>query len=244
MKTFKSWVEFQEAIATRPEEIKNLEESFAIQGMNFNRVYPKQVEFLSSTHKIVINEDEVTLSRLNEDQIMMNISPDSDVVEDLPPEEAKKVMDALDSIEEENVIKEIEVVTFREISGDYKARIDTGAKMTSMHAENVQVDGNTVSFETRHSRVKGVPLAGMVDVKTSDSVEKRPIVTLTVNIEGQTLPNVDINLNDRSKMDEDVLIGRNVLKAGGFLVDVTNANESVDEDNIDIDNEPDEPDTN
>lgn len=107
-----------------------------------------------------------------------------------------------------------------------RARVDTGAAVSSVDARSVQVrrlknervvrfilavdGGQRVALE--------LPLAGYRRVTTADGGgEKRPVVTMDVCIDRQRI-RAEFTLNDRSRMEYHILLGRNVL-AGHFLVD-------------------------
>ncbi len=47
----------------------------------------------------------------------------------------------------------------------------------------------------------------------------RPVVELDVKVNGKLIHGAMFNLNDRSHMDQPVLIGQNVLQSGKFYVD-------------------------
>ena len=107
-----------------------------------------------------------------------------------------------------------------------RARIDTGAAMSSMDARSIRVrtvkGKKVVRFDLACDRGQPttleLPLAGYRRVATSDSSsEKRPLVELEVCIAGQRVQ-AEFTLNDRSRMEYHMLIGRNIL-AGRFLVD-------------------------
>jgi ribosomal protein S6--L-glutamate ligase len=125
----------------------------------------------------------------------------------------------------------------------HKARIDTGARRSSLHATDITPsvtpgitpgqplgagpatdparDGDapqTVTFTlpcgTRTTR----PLVGMLDVRSSNgTTETRPVITLPTTIAGITITTL-YTLTDRSAMRYPALIGRDLL-AGRFLVD-------------------------
>jgi hypothetical protein len=64
-------------------------------------------------------------------------------------------------------------------------------------------------------------LAGSQEVHSADGgANTRPIVKFDIEINGTPIQGAMFNLNDRSHMDTDVLIGQNVLKAGDFQIDV------------------------
>src|SRR5690606_11410336 len=110
----------------------------------------------------------------------------------------------------------------------YKARIDTGATGTSVHATNIvrfERDGqNWVRFDmdnpggepitverevVRRVRVRQVDL---------DEYSRRLVVSMAMTI-GSISQQVEFSLNDRSDMEYPVLIGRNFLR-NTAIVDV------------------------
>jgi hypothetical protein len=114
----------------------------------------------------------------------------------------------------------------------FAARVDTGAKSCSIHAEGIDVvDGSPRMEENvgklvrfRITNPDGKPawlertIAEVALVRSSDCSEWRYKVRLTLRCEGRERQ-VLVSLNDRSDMHYPVLIGRNFL-AGAFLVDV------------------------
>ena len=65
-----------------------------------------------------------------------------------------------------------------------------------------------------------MPVLEKQAVKLSNgSMEYRPVVELNIKINDQQLTNCMFNLNDRGAMTYPILIGQNVLEAGGFMVD-------------------------
>lgn len=108
------------------------------------------------------------------------------------------------------------------------AKIDTGADMCCLHATNISVSGNTVSFSYNNQQYR-MPLDSTMDVQQADSGNNsRPVVKFAVIIDDVNLSDVQFNLNDRSQMDSDILIGRNLLDVHQFtIVTGKNASESV-----------------
>ncbi len=107
-----------------------------------------------------------------------------------------------------------------------RSRIDTGAAVSSMDARSIRIrtvrGKMVVQFVLACDRGQQttviLPLAGYRRVATSDSsTERRPLVQLEVCIAGQRVK-AEFTLNDRSRMEYHMLIGRNIL-AGRFLVD-------------------------
>lgn len=110
----------------------------------------------------------------------------------------------------------------------FRARIDTGAQTSSIHAGNIHFferDGERwVRFDINHDgleRVLETPLESMVAIRQANSSEPlyRPLVMLNVQL-GPIRKETLFTLADRSRMTFPVLIGRNFLW-GDALVDVS-----------------------
>jgi hypothetical protein len=106
-----------------------------------------------------------------------------------------------------------------------EGKVDTGATTSSLHAENINVNQQrgTVTFVCPELSSNSVTmeLDGAQEVSSADGGEQvRPMVRFDVEIDGVLVRNAVFNLNDRGSMDSSVLIGQNILKAGGFVVDV------------------------
>jgi len=130
-------------------------------------------------------------------------------------------------LKEKVLIGRIEWVSMPELKIKHRARIDTGAKTTSMHAvniEEVEQRGELfVKFQTIDSEGKTVEVVRKVDTtqkvsNTAGLVSKRYVIKEKIKI-GSIEREVNINLNDRTKMDYKFLVGRNLL-LGRFIVDV------------------------
>ena len=113
------------------------------------------------------------------------------------------------------------------------ARIDSGAKTSALHAYNIEVSKNEegqefITFNTHpeNRRRKDAPLITLpiFDKRhiTSSNVirEERYIVRMVISLGGRSLE-TDLTLTSRHKMSFPVLIGRNTLIKGGFLIDVS-----------------------
>lgn len=136
------------------------------------------------------------------------------------------------SYAEKTVIGETAWIGVEGIPFNYLARIDTGARTTSIHAIDVKVIdgssnpdenvGKTVSFRTLSREGKSTilarPILKVSTVKNSQGKEQRYVVSLQI-ASGEVKKEVKVNLRDRTAMTYKLLIGRNWLTRD-FLVDV------------------------
>lgn len=104
------------------------------------------------------------------------------------------------------------------------AKVDTGATICSLHADQLQVDRTKqmVKFTNKElsPHVMSVPVATMSGVKSADGgMSYRPVILLNLRIKGKEIPNVEVNLNDREHMSHPFLIGHNALEKGKFIID-------------------------
>ena len=114
----------------------------------------------------------------------------------------------------------------------YLARIDTGARVTSMHALDVKIAnkhsvpqkniGKSITFQTMNRDGTAHQVTGIITkvstVKNSQGTEQRYVIELPLSWKDVN-KKVEVNLRDRSKMTYKLLIGRNWLSKD-FLVDV------------------------
>lgn len=119
------------------------------------------------------------------------------------------------------------------------AKVDTGATTCCLHGMDVQINhkSGTVTFTNPDlsPNIIQVPLQQVVDVHSADNgASERPIVVMDVSLEGKHFKDVQFNINDRSNMDVKVLIGQNLIKQGGFVVDVSEQQEAVALDPIEV----------
>ncbi len=126
-----------------------------------------------------------------------------------------------------------EVVFIEDANLSFKARVDTGAKTSSIHAENIELDlsgdprGKPISFDlvTKEglSRKIKTRVSSVIKVRTSEMAEHRYVVPLLMKWNDSS-KTVLVTLNDRTKMKYRLLLGRNWLH-GDFIVDVDKNNE-------------------
>ena len=139
----------------------------------------------------------------------------------------------LDADANKRIVGATEMVFVEDANLSFKARVDSGAKTSSIHAENIEVDfsgdprGKTISFDvvTKEglSRKIETRVSSVITVRTSESAEYRYVVWLTMKW-NDSKKAVRVTLNDREKMEYHLLLGRNWLQ-GDFVVDVDKNNE-------------------
>ncbi len=110
------------------------------------------------------------------------------------------------------------------------AKLDTGAKTSALHAENVQFferqfkDYVSFTVPVKHKKVESdiyfeLPVVRQVRVKGAarNETETRPVVEMSFCIDGQVYT-APFSLDDRSNFNYPVLLGRDFL-ATRFVVD-------------------------
>ena len=104
--------------------------------------------------------------------------------------------------------------------GELAAKIDTGARVAALHAEDVAIAGRMVSFTILLSNRRRRCEARLTDVKriksSNGAIEKRAVIETDIQI-GNTRFSTLITLTDRTDMGVLMLLGREALK-GRFLV--------------------------
>lgn len=118
-----------------------------------------------------------------------------------------------------------------------RAKLDTGAKTSSLDAQNIileqiENDETIVHFELKNRRNKkkyslSLPLVKTVNIKkrkserskkNSSPTFERPVVKIKLCLGTECLP-VFVNLNDRQHFNYGLLIGRDTLAKFNFTVD-------------------------
>ena len=128
------------------------------------------------------------------------------------------------SAPEKLIVGEVEYVAIPGLDTVFRARIDTGAKASSIHAVDVATferDGKpwvrfTIKNPERELEME-VSRTARIKQQGEDS-ERRHSVTLVVTL-GDITREIDVNLADRSNFEYPLLIGRDFLK-GSAVVDV------------------------
>ena len=133
---------------------------------------------------------------------------------------------------QKSTIGETAWINIEGIPFSYLARIDTGAKTTSIHATNIEIQdnntthskniGKSISFQTINRAGKSQSITAIIvrisSIKNSQGTEQRYVVKLPLSWRN-VKKNVEVNLRNRSKMNYKLLVGRNFLSED-FLVDV------------------------
>jgi hypothetical protein len=143
------------------------------------------------------------------------------------------------NIPKERIVGDVVDVIITSIpnSGALKGKVDTGADVSSVHAENWKVENGQVTFECPELSENKItlPVLEKQAIKSSNGdIEYRPVIELNIKVNNQQLTNVMFNLNDRGTMAYPMLVGQNILEAGGFMIDPT-INDPDDPDGIDED---------
>ena len=101
-------------------------------------------------------------------------------------------------------------------AGFLVAKIDTGARMSALHAEDISVIGRRVSFRFA-GKDHELKLIGAKRIKSSNGVTQiRPMIETEIVL-GHHRFEVAITLTDRGDMGVPMLLGREAIK-GRFLV--------------------------
>ena len=139
-----------------------------------------------------------------------------------PPEEPGKL-----------VVGQMEKVWLPNMEIELQARIDTGAETSSLDARNIELfernSSRWVRFEISHP-VTGETLQlerklkrrVLIVQSNSPEPERRPVVKLSVTI-GHINQTAEFTLSDRSHLDYQLLVGRNILQ-DVMVVDVSKKN--------------------
>lgn len=134
------------------------------------------------------------------------------------------------------IVGGIENVRIDEVDAVITAKLDTGAKTSSINARIIELTDDYVVFEIiskdeetenvklkkkieRFVRIKGKNSHDGTD-ENDDKTIRRPVVIMEFCIAGQLIE-CEVNLANRSNLKHDLLIGRNMLEKGQLIVDVS-----------------------
>lgn len=119
-----------------------------------------------------------------------------------------------------DALAEIEpIVIHRIFEQAVEGRVDTGAKTSSLHADEVYFDESYAKFK-RGDVVYRIPVTRIVKIKNihAGDFSRRAVVRLDITIRGQRFNQVEFTLTSRVNMKYEVLIGRNILELLGLPV--------------------------
>jgi hypothetical protein len=133
---------------------------------------------------------------------------------------------------EKQVVGATEVIRVVDTDLDFVARIDTGARTTSINAQNIEIEnpaadkkancGKKITLEVVNAKGEKCRLESKIvkilEVRNAQGTELRYMIPLTLRWHGQD-KKIDVNLRNRSSMTYKLLIGRDWLK-GDYVVDV------------------------
>jgi hypothetical protein len=124
------------------------------------------------------------------------------------------------------IVGGVETVYVPPFEMSFQARMDTGAETSSIDAHNIKPferDGEKwVSFDLtnrkngQHHRFEK-PIVRKTNIVRTIQGEKRYVVHFDIKI-GEEIIDTEFTLNDRSKFEYQVLIGRNIIN-GRFIID-------------------------
>lgn len=138
---------------------------------------------------------------------------------------------AKELVEQENItVGYVERIKIVETDTSIKAKLDTGATTSSIHADIIEKDSNTILFKLIYEKDgKAKEETFKKDIKRTVRIKKkggkqkytrRPVVEMTFCIAGRVVTG-EVNLADRGNFNYDILVGRNMLKAGNLIVDAS-----------------------
>lgn len=102
-----------------------------------------------------------------------------------------------------------------------EGKIDTGAEQSSLHAEEIEVTGDQVTFVFGERRYR-TQVHKSQNISSADGgVQSRPVILVNLTVNGVEVPDIAVNLNDRADMPQKFLIGQDVIKAADFVIDLS-----------------------
>ena len=120
--------------------------------------------------------------------------------------------------------------------GGVEAKVDTGAYTSAIHCSDIRIEADAQQrpvlvvrlLDPGHEGADGRPLAftkfALRDIRSSNGeVQERYVIRAVVQLFGENIE-ADFSLSDRSDMRYPVLLGRSILRAGRFVVDVAKRN--------------------
>ncbi|MBA2650155.1 MAG: ATP-dependent zinc protease [Legionella sp.] len=131
-------------------------------------------------------------------------------------------------VENDHFLGSIERVSFTAFDMQIDSRVDTGARRSSLHAKSIQLieegDQRFVQFyaidDLGHAHKMKEKLRYISEITNTSGISEKRFVIRTFIVLKNKKYSIDVNLKDRSNMQYKFLIGRDLLKKGGYLVKV------------------------
>ncbi|MGB0498955.1 MAG: ATP-dependent zinc protease, partial [Rubricella sp.] len=102
-------------------------------------------------------------------------------------------------------------------AGEIRAKIDTGAKTSALHAPGLERNGAFAHFMLGGHRVEA-RVRELREIRSSNGqTEERPVIETTLAVAGKAFP-IELTLTDRREMSFPLLVGRDAIR-GRALVD-------------------------
>lgn len=182
----------------------------------------------TQSQSLTLLNEQITRLSSNMNTLSEQLGQNNNSVEQLAPSCA-----AVDQEPSKLIVGRQEVVWLQDLQLALPARVDTGAETASIDARNIESferDGSTwVRFDILHPET-GAPLQLERIMKRRVSIiqsnttvaERRPVIELGITI-GTIRQTAEFTLSDRSHLNHQILIGRNILR-DVMIVDVSQSN--------------------
>lgn len=111
---------------------------------------------------------------------------------------------------------------------ELRAKIDTGARTSALHAENQEIfeqEGEKwvqFHFPLRGHAAKQILKAQVIDereIKNTGGIPERRLIVRSTLLLGRHRWQIDVSLADREKMEFDLILGRTAFQRRGALID-------------------------
>ncbi len=182
---------------------------------------PKIIKEIIIKEPTIINNEKITYIGLEKEEC-----PETKECPVCPKAEPCRSPKVVYKNQDKVVLGEVEKVYFPVHQISLNARIDTGAKRSSIHAENIvpfERDGKSwVHFDMLNEKNERIKVKKEVvrKIKVKRHLEegqRRYVVKMRLNISSLSYL-VEVSLTDRGQYEYPVLVGRNYLK-GNAIVD-------------------------
>lgn len=150
------------------------------------------------------------------------------IVSKKPRKEAPPVADLTRSKRVRDIIGWREWVALPDIGiPEIKAKIDTGARTSALHAVDQEVferDGRSwVRFRVPASnKHRDIPVEALLiderDIKNTSGIPERRRIIRTTLLLGRHHWRIDVSLANRERMEFDIILGRTAIRSRGVLV--------------------------